>query len=61
MKKNRRGLALLIAAGVVEFFQACQKDDGLVIQPDVVLKNRLALAAGEYNIALTDLRFRQWK
>ena len=39
MKKNRRGLALLTAAVVFAFLQACQKDDGLGYESEVGLKN----------------------
>jgi hypothetical protein len=38
MKRTHKVLALLLAAGVFSFLQACQKDDGLISSSEVNLK-----------------------
>jgi hypothetical protein len=43
MKSTHRGLALLLAAGVFAFLQACQKDDGFVNESAVNLKDGQAI------------------
>ena len=43
MKRTHKVLALLLAAGVFSFLQACQKDDGIISSSDVNLKNGVAV------------------
>jgi len=43
MKRTSKGLALLLAAGILAFLQACQKDDGFVNESAVNPKNGQAI------------------
>lgn len=53
MKKTRKELVLLLAAGMFAFLQACQKDDGFISPSGFDLKNEKAFS----NNAKPDLTF----